>query len=123
MEAEQKTHLTEDVLGEFGFRIKWTYQTHWTDFKAYRIIGRTLDGIPQFQKEGASTAPTFFTDEKGAEVYAEGYIKWDGCNEIDWGRNHLCGAYHLKEHIKLIRYLHDRAMELMGSNEDPWEEE
>jgi len=123
VEAEQKTHLTEDVLGEFGFRIKWSYLPHWTDFKVYRIIGRTLDGIPQFQKEGASTAPTFFTNEKGAVVYAEGYIKWDGCNEIDWGCHHLCGASYLKGHIKLIRYLHDRAMELMGSNEDPWEDE
>jgi len=52
--------------------------------------------------------------------YGKGYIKWDGCTELAIDV-HLCGLWHIQRHVELMRYLWNRARELMCSRETkPW---
>lgn len=51
-------------------------------------------GEALFEREGAMSSEGF-ADVSGAEPYASGSIKWDGCMHIDYGRGgyiHFCSA-------------------------------
>ncbi len=121
---DEKRITIEDVLGEFGFRIEWSALDHWADFKVYDICGRGPE--PMFHKKDASSYPDSVTDTAGADLYVSGYIKWDGCSQMDWGPecSHFCGADAFKKHIALLKHLYLRAPELMGRGVDgldePW---
>ena len=61
------------------------------------------------------------TDLSQAEPYLEGFIKWDGCCELDQGKPHWCSAHHVQKHCDLLRYLYERAPQLMNREpEEPW---
>lgn len=53
---------------------------------------------------------TVFADE---ERYADGFVKWDGCTEIQETRHHWCGGHQVSMHLKLIAYIYTRAFDWM----------
>jgi len=115
-------HITEDCLGEFGFRVVWKVLPHWADVRVYEITSRE-DGTPGFDRRGARSLPDPVHDITDAEVYLKGYIKWDGCSELDQGCPHWCGPIYYKKHIALLEWLYKRAQELMeAGNWSPWDE-
>jgi hypothetical protein len=117
-EPEKKT-LTEDVGGMFGFRVVWEYLPHWCDFKVYALASHDDDG-PVFRRKDQPDSMDLVPSVADAEIYAEGYIKWDGCSHVERHECHLCGANSFKMEMALLKYLYCRAMALMNSTEDPW---
>lgn len=119
MNTPEKRETIEDVLGEFGFRLVWSVQDHWADVKAFEIVGRNEDGNPLFDSDDSPNR-TMTTED--AREYLEGFVKWDGCTELDQGSPHWCGPYEYRKHFALLRYIYHRAYELMGCEPDePWE--
>lgn len=122
---------SEEILGDFGFRVLWGVSHTWANVAAFLIEHYDGDDehgwVPMFEREGEPIGPRA---EHGhltrhvyeAEPYLDGYVKWDGCLELDQGRPHWCGPHHVKRHMALLEYIYKRAMELMDSNEDPWDE-
>lgn len=109
---DDKKKLVEDCLGEFGFRVKWRYSEYWVDVTAYDVSSiledGTDEGIPLYGSTGAETI-------EEAKPYLKGYVKWDGCSELDQiGTPHWCGWDGYQKHIDLLTYIYNQAFELMG---------
>lgn len=121
----------EYVGGEFGFVIRWSVTESWADFTVVAVesIESQPNGDrPIFDRIGGGQ--TF--DPSEAQHYLKGYIKWDGCSELQFGSDdypslHFCGPTHFRKHFALLKHLYLRASELMGRGKDgldePWDEE
>lgn len=119
----EKRITVEDIFGDFGFRVKWSVVDHWADIEVYEVESRgtELNSKPQFHRKGAACSPDGVEDISEAEKYLEGYIKWDGCTELDMGCPHWCGPSGYVTHCELLKYIYRRAHELMGREpEDAW---
>lgn len=120
--SDEKKTTVEDVGGEWGFRLVWSVQPYWADVTAYKVSGIDTTGpMPLFDRKGATSWPDGVSDHNDAEPYLTGYIKWDGCIELDQGRPHWCSPIDIKKHCSLLRYIYERSFELMGREpEEPW---
>lgn len=115
---------SEEILGDFGFRVLWGVSDTWANVAAFVI--------EQYEDSDAGWEAEFTPDDDSvrgltphvyeAEPYLQGYVKWDGCAELDQGGPHWCGAKHFKRHMKLLEHVYKRAMELMGRSEYPWDD-
>lgn len=123
--ADEKRTTIEDVLGDFGFRVRWSVSDVWADLAVYDITGRDGDtNLPLFNRRGYTSSPDPVESIDDAEPYLEGIVKWDGCTELNQGQPHWCGPEGYKKHIALLRYIYRRAFELMGRvPEESWGEE
>lgn len=106
--AEKPKVVTEDILGDFGFRLVWTVESHVANVVAYEICGRDCESnAPIFENSPDSLTHV------GAESYLTAMIKWDGCSHFNFGDKdgyiHLCGQGCYAKHCALIKYLWDRA--------------
>lgn len=120
--SEEYRIIIEDIGGELGFRVRWTIKGDcWADVEVYEVDSCDDDHAYFHQ---ADVAEEQTTDISKAEKYCHGYIKWDGCSHIDQDDTHLCGAFHFKKRMALLRYLYIRAGELMnrpsGELNEPW---
>jgi hypothetical protein len=108
---------TEEVLGEFGFRLTWSALPHWAGVTAHEIVAREADtGAPCFGQ-----CNSISTTVEGVEPYLNGSVKWDGCTELDMGCPHWCGPDGYAKHILLLQHIYRRAFELMGREpEEDW---
>lgn len=111
--TEAKRITYEDVGDEFGFRLRWEVQDHWADVRAYEVVAIGAEG-KLYQRKDSSFSPDPVESLDEAEVYLEGYIKWDGCSELDMGCPHWCGPGDWQKHIKLLEHIWRTAFELMG---------
>lgn len=127
--TESKTELIEDMLANtgFGFRVRWSYLPHWADVEAFEYIGNDVnedgtDGPKFFNRKDSSYSPDAVYVMEEAEPYLTGYIKWDGCSELNIGCPHWCGPDDYRKHFRLLEALYRRAQELMKSgNWEPWD--
>lgn len=101
----------DDVL---GFRIVWETESHWANVTVYEIIGTADNAAPLFNRKDSAFSPDFVYSHTEAEVYLDGFVKWDGCTELNQGTPHWCGAHGYKQHCDLLRYIYDRSFILMG---------
>lgn len=115
--------MVETVSGpKLDFMVVWDkdepnedHQSYRATFKVFEIIGRYTDGTIIFQKAGAPTSPTPVESALEAEVYMTGFVKWDGCMEIDAEHRHFCGPEGgLKQHAAIQKYLYERAFKIMN---------
>lgn len=118
---EEKTIPYEDLLAEggFGFRRKWEFSVTRASVMAWEVKA-VQDERPLFWSEehsSNSTTPLF----ESCPPYLSGFIKWDGCSELDQGCPHWCGPIGVKRHAAMLQYIYRRAMSLMGSTECPWD--
>lgn len=101
------THVshTEDVLGEFGFRLVWEVDNYVACVTAY-----SLGDIDEDNRD----------DEylKSCESYLSGFVKWGGCTELDMGCPHWCSPLDYIKHGELLKHIYHRAFELMGRTPD-----
>lgn len=120
-----KRVTTEDILGEFGFRVRWSVSNTWADVAVFDITGRDANSnVALFNRRDWVALPDPVESIEEAESYLEGFVKWDGCTELNQGQPHWCGPEDYKKHIALLRYIYRRAFELMGHKpETPWGEE
>jgi hypothetical protein len=121
---EEKRVTVEDILGEFGFRVRWRVDDYWASVEVYEVVaiecGTERILFAREDQRPPSNDDTDNVDE--AEKYLEGFIKWDGCTELNQGRPHWCGPDGYKKHIALLEYIYKRAFELMGREpEERWE--
>lgn len=102
-EPAPRVTVDENVLGGPGcptFRVVWSVQDYWADVTVYEHSGDEADA-----------------DRR----YLYGFIKADGCTELDMGRPHWCGPHFYKLHCQLLSYIYRRAFELMGQpTDDRW---
>lgn len=117
------THVshTEDVLGEFGFRLVWQVDDYRACVEAYKIesivMGDT-DSDDEIQFEAASGKDQFTSDLSNSVKYLDGFVKWDGCTELDMGCPHWCSPLDYIKHGELLKHIYHRAFELMGRTPD-----
>ena len=112
-----------DEDGLFGFLVVWSVQNDWANVKVCEVTAEDGDA-PLFLRAGWRNSQETVRTPEHAESYLTGYIKWDGCAELDQGCPHWCGVEGFVRHVRLLRYLYHRAYELMGrSPEDPWPED
>lgn len=110
------------------FIIVWCADNHWADFKVYRaeegrFTGKDKTLTPFFQPldivPGQSWDMTPDIDK--ANPYLEGFIKWDGCSEMQFS-DHLCGATGFYHHMAVLEFIYKRAAFVMGRDtlNEPW---
>lgn len=86
-------HKQRIVYPEIWFVVdyEWDYGKEgycsWVDFTVYRI-----ESMDEEQSEVTC-------DD---EVFAKGFVKWDGCTEFSVERNHLCGFFQVKQFQQLF---------------------
>lgn len=117
----------------FGFRVRWRVLDHWADVEVFEIVGvevskdahiRHFLFHPKEDDKSDTRTPgyDFVESIDQAEPYLTGFIKWDGCTELDQGNPHWCGVHDFRQHCVLLKYLWTRAFELMGREApDRWE--
>lgn len=114
---EWQEHRLEDI--EFYFRIK-NYSKVSVDFEAYELY--TYDngeGEPlKFMYFDDNGSQHWTSDVSKAEPYVKGFIKWDGCSEVDFARNiHSCeGRWSLVRLGKLFEEIFTIAATMIDSN-------
>lgn len=117
--------LIENVLGEFGFTVKYINKEYAIEFLASKITGVGDDG-PVYEMKGAQSSmdTTLIFDE--SERFINGFIKWNGCSHYyfgdDTGYLHLCGKHNINEISKLIKIIYNRCGELIAQNGHPYDE-
>ena len=122
-ETEERRVTVEDVLGEFGFRVRWSVTDYHAEVEAYELVSSVPEKVFA-QKNWRSLPSDVTTDIDEGEIYLTGFVKWDGCTELSQGQPHWCGPDGYKKHIALIKYIYHRAFELMGREpEEPWGDE
>lgn len=112
---EEKTVRIEDTPGDFGFRVRFEYDSTWCEFVAFEKVSRDADGRPYFYEKDAVSSRQETISIADAEPYIMGYIKYDGCAEISFSE-HLCGMESFQAHCELLKFLWNRARGLMSSS-------
>lgn len=94
---------------------------HSINFYTAEIVATQITG-PGFQadrgwtKKGGFNNMDLVYDPHDAERYLAGYVKWDGCQEIDFGDGHmhLCGPEGVEHLSQTLIRIFNRCGELMG---------
>lgn len=108
--SDERRLVEERIFGEFGFVLRWSVLDHWADVEVFEIVGYELDGDDKEE---------MLSDD----VYLVGYVKWDGCTELDMGCPHWCGPSNYIKHCNLLKHIYLKAFELMGREpEEEWSE-
>ncbi len=118
MTPERRTTI-EDLE---RFRLVWSVEDHWADVKVFEITSHAVDASPLFAKEDDIGIIALVESVDEARPYLTGYVKWDGCAELNQGCPHWCGPDYFKRHCDLLKHIYLRAFELMGLEpEEEWE--
>jgi hypothetical protein len=122
MNEGPKETIDRDIIGVWGFVVVWSVESQWANLKAYKITARPDDGRPLFAKKNWESLPNDETEHlDDAEIYLEGFVKWDGCSELNQGQPHWCGPDDYKKHMAILKWIYHRAFELMGREpEEEW---
>lgn len=83
---------------ELGYKVEYTIHEHHMDFKAYFC-----------SVQGSIMEESTFDED----IYAQGYVKWDGCTEMDTdGNNHFCCLQHIINYGELLLEIYGRAQKI-----------
>ena len=110
------THIVDDWRREdgFGWFVEWTLEDNpcWIDLKVFEVVSVGDDG-PGYQLPNLRHT----SNRSEAAPLVTGYVKWDGCSEMD-ANPHWCRHEDVKRYADLLVRLHARAGELLGGDED-----
>ena len=123
--VQEKIEDFDPLADGFGFTIRWRWKNDsWMDFEVFEVSGLEGEGGPKlYDQKDWQRSGDVVPSINDAEPYCTGYIKWDGCAEIDFESHHFCGSRCFKKHIALMRWLYTRAYEVLDREPfDPWEE-
>ena len=121
METEQTT-IIQESYPEIDLTVIYEYLPHWTDFKAYEIIGHEQGDnnkfdVPMYEMKGAKSSDETTKNIEEAQTLISGVVKWDGCSHYTFGDKdgyiHLCGNQSIKNIIQAIKKIYNRSGELM----------
>ena len=111
--------------GEFFIRAR--VSDYWMDFECVKASywldesgwrGWSKPHIPLYEKkeellEKYGGSPPTEDPEEGF-VYLRGFLKWDGCMEVDREEKHTCSAEDLEDEYLCLRRIRQLADETMG---------
>lgn len=114
-----------EAYGTLGFVVLWGVSDSWANVSVFAVeeSGSEVQGEDIRLFLTPSGGYDRHTDDiTKAATYIDGYVKWDGCSELDQGCPHWCGPKQYKAHISLLEFIYRRAMDLMGRGEGelPW---
>ncbi len=105
-DEEKRIEKTDDIMGEFGFRVVWSYQPHWADVKVYSVVSRgDLAGTAMFPAKGWTNSSQQVTDVEHAETYLTGTMTPDGAGRFEFSRMEWAGEQDFIKHAMLLNYL------------------
>jgi len=86
-----------DALGSFTLCLYWREQVdvssgtkvYWVDFELFEVRGARADAVLEYQRRGAVVMDDAVTDLSEAEVAAAGFVKWDGCTQLQVADVHV----------------------------------
>jgi hypothetical protein len=94
---------------------------------AFEKVGTECGDAPRtlYERKGRRSSEDHAYTLDEAEPYLEGYVKWDGCTELDLGSFHWCGLEGYKKHCDLLQYIYIRSQQLMSKSDTelfggPW---
>jgi len=93
----------------------------WVDVKACAVEMLDGEGRPRFTRADAVTTPDPESDFDKSDLAVDGHIKFDGCAEFDFGRQHFChgygspGGFHAL--AVTVQRAYDEARRIMGTEE------
>lgn len=94
-EVKTVKHFINDNEFLIICKSKWNGDNwNWIDFLVYEIPAVSVQEspIPQFNIKGYTGSGEYTEDYEKAEVYISGFLKWDGCCEMDFNdASHFCG--------------------------------
>lgn len=108
---------------ELEFLIVAQPQSHFCDFKCYKVIATTDEG-PIYLRKDYDDSHDVVTTRDEAQIYLQGHISWDGCADLRFDEQdnvmlHFCGLEHAKQVGKLLERLYAIAAEVIPS----WDKE
>lgn len=95
---------SDEILGDFGFVVKWKCADYVFEFTASRITGRNVHDHSDIETRDA----------------VSGSVKWDGCANILYPQNsyvHYCEPDDLIKQSELLRWVYEKARSEMPNNE------
>lgn len=116
MSEDEKTSGERWIeAGHFGWFVKYEYDRHWLDFRAYQCVGEDVTPEPGkkfFRKRGTCVTFAYLEDLEEAEIAISGYVKWDGCCAMRFEEQqpHFCGSQDVAEYAKAMMELHKLAL-------------
>jgi hypothetical protein len=107
-------------IGACGWLIRYTLANEcWMDFKAYEALGKDYEpaandpyGGAIFRRKGVRGSGNETENPDEAESI-DGFVKWDGCSEIETGRQHFCGRADVESFGKVLVAIHDLARDVI----------
>ncbi len=118
-----KVHVCPESPGTMGWMLRYRHMDTWFDFAAYEVVAlrQEKDGseVPEFYVEGWVSSHELTGNLDEAEITIGGYVKWDGCTEMDLSRaHHHCGRRDLKAMTDMMLFIHDFARVALGRQEE-----
>lgn len=92
----------------------------WVDFKIWEVCADGDEG-PLYDDPYATEPLRGMTDDyQRVTPMLTGFLKWDGCNEVDWadGGGHCCGIDHRGRHHSILAETLKAAANMMGHWDD-----
>lgn len=93
MEKRIEKSFNDEFLIVFRSETKSTEAYYWLNFTVYEIPSHEMPGnIPSYNKKGYTGAGEYVEKIEDAEVFIQGFLKWDGCTEWEFiDASHFCG--------------------------------
>lgn len=106
----------EHIEGEYGVTVIYTmdaqHRSH-VNFRAVEIVALGLPDGPRLYQLGNDDAE----NPRAADRYIEGYVKFDGCSHVFFGRDdgylHLCGVEAVNKLARVLPAIFERCGVLM----------
>jgi hypothetical protein len=108
-----KDIATGEHLGDYRIRLHSEHPT-WVNFLVFEIAGMGDKPLYIAGLDG----PSFTEDIEQAVPQAHGFVKWDGCTQVDITDGHFCGLKDMEGLFGVIRRAREACVEFMG---DTWQ--
>lgn len=107
--------LSDDRIALHIFGEEWEHRVGWLDFRLVEVEAEDADGFLLYPTD-ENRRPSMdggTRDPKAAIAFADGYLKWDGCMQLDLGQ-HFCGRRMWKAVPAAMNLLYDYARLELG---------
>lgn len=106
------------AIGPLGWLVRYEHTDTWMDYKAYEVVSMSMDESEKSFRRLGATGSGDETDDPDKAESLDGFVKWDGCMEIDMGRRHFCGAEDVEQYTTIVRKLHELCLLLPRVDRD-----
>jgi hypothetical protein len=101
----------------YTVRLKWGDDL-WVDYEVFADLWSISDEKQQWNRKGTTQRPDPVDSLDEAQPTVSGYVKWDGCQHIDWHEGHICERYQMDGIFKAIGDARTEAFKAMQRDED-----